>query len=98
MFKGHIWSGGMLLKLPIGILCALSLNGCSYSYAPSISFLGAFFPAWLLCICVGIACTLLVRMVLFKTRYIETLEYLPLIYTALATLFSHLCWLLFFQH
>lgn len=86
---------GIMLRSSIGVLTILLLSGCSY--APSISFLGAFFPAWLLCISIGIICTLLARLILFKTQYIDVIGYLPLIYTALTALFSFLCWLLFFQ-
>lgn len=84
-----------MLKIVVMIMVTLSLGACSH--APSVSFLGAFFPAWLLCITVGIVCTLLVRVVLFKIQCINVIGYLPLVYSALTTLFSLLCWLLFFQ-
>lgn len=85
----------MMLKIKTGILLTLLLSGCSY--APSVSFLGAFFPAWLPCVIAGIILTLLLRVVLIKTGYVNAVAALPLVYSALTVTFSVLCWLFFFN-
>ena len=68
--------------------------GCSR--APSINFLGAFFPSWLFCLLGGVILTLLTRAVLIKTGRIDQAGPLLLFYPALGAAFMFLCWLIFF--
>ncbi|MGL4214384.1 MAG: YtcA family lipoprotein [Morganella morganii] len=85
----------MMLKIVTGMLFVVSLSGCGY--APSVSFLGAFFPAWLPCIIAGVVLTLFLRVVLIKTGYVNTVACLPLVYGALTVIFTVLCWVFFFS-
>jgi hypothetical protein len=64
---------------------------------PIINVEGSFFPAWMLCIIVGIALAALIRP-LFVRLGIETyLGPLPLIYASLALLLTLLTWLVLFR-
>lgn len=69
--------------------------GCSM--APSINFLGAFFPSWLFCLLGGIVFTLLTRVLLIKAQLIDHVGPLLLFYPALGAIYTFLCWLIFFQ-
>lgn len=68
------------------------LAGCSLS--PSISVIGAFYPAWLFCIIAGVICTLITRRGILKKYH--TPAFAGVIYTALFALYSMLFWLVFF--
>lgn len=75
-------------------LFALALSGCSA--APSISVLGAYFPAWMFCILGGMALTLVLRALLEKGLRVRV-GWPVLTYPALLLLFSLLAWLAFFS-
>lgn len=71
------------------------LSGCRA--APSINLLGSFFPAWMLCIGVGVVGSLLLRRVFIKTNIEAHLRPRPLVYFCLWGLITLTSWLLFFR-
>jgi len=73
----------------VTLLCA--------SCDPLIDVAGAFFPAWILCIAVAIAATVLLRVVFARAGIEPSLGPLLLIYPCLATAISFACWVLFFR-
>ena len=73
----------------------LSLAGCQH--APSIDVLGSFFPAWLLCLTVGILLTAGTRFLLLAVHLEEALSPPITMYPCLAALFTFGLWLLFFH-
>jgi len=81
------------LPYTLGLLSfSLALAGCALS--PSFDILGSFFPAWLVCVAVGIVLAVLTRLVL--NRYIEIA--LPvLVYPSLAIVYTLALWLLLFR-
>ena len=79
------------------LVAALPFLAAGCSRAPSINFLGAFFPSWLFCLLGGVILTLLTRAVLIKTGRIAHVGPLLLLYPALGVAFAFLCWLVFFQ-
>ena len=58
---------------------------------------GAFFPAWMLCLAIGIALTALARLLLARIGIEPYLGPLPLIYTCLAVLLTMATWVFFFR-
>ena len=53
-------------KLPASLFClTLLLGGCARinSCAPSLDVYGSYFPAWLICLMVGVILTILVSLV-----------------------------------
>jgi len=66
--------------------------GCGF--APSVNFLGSFFPAWLICILVGVVLTILSLRVLAAMQ-IEP-HPAPLVYPCLAGFWIFATWLLLF--
>jgi len=82
------------LKAPycFAICLALVSNGCSR--APAIDVMGSLFPAWLLCIGLGILLAALTRWVLlhYRTRLLFSF----FAYPCLAVAFTFAIWLVFF--
>ena len=72
-------------------LCAvtatLALSGCE-ERVPSINVLGAFFPAWMFCILVGIALAIVAHRVFAAIGLDPWLGPRALIYPALALVFT----------
>jgi hypothetical protein len=79
--------------LPI-MLIALAI--CSTGCDPVINFYGSYFPAWVVCIVVGIFLAALLRWAFAATGLERHLGSLVIIYPALAFLLSAGVWLLFF--
>jgi len=64
--------------------------------APSVNILGSFFPAWLICIVVGLVLTIITRQVLIATRLSPHVGPAPLIYPSLAAVWMFATWLVVF--
>lgn len=77
-------------------LCLPCIAGCAPG-APSLSLVGAYFPAWILCSVVGVAVGLAVRVVLAATRLAETLAYPLVVCIAIGAIVGLSVWLLFYQ-
>ena len=74
---------------------AAMLTGCTR--APSVDVIGSFFPAWMLCLAVGVVLTFLVRWILVKLRVEGEVGPLAIFYPALVTLLTCTLWLVYFQ-
>ena len=78
------------------LLLALTLlTGCRGG--PQINVLGSFFPAWMLCMGVGIGGTLGLRQVFVRTQLEPHLGARPLVYFCLWVLLTLLSWLILFR-
>jgi hypothetical protein len=73
----------------------ISLVGCQR--APSIDVVGSFFPAWLLCLVLGIVLTTGTRFLLLKLHLEEAFSPPILMYASSTALFTFALWLLFFH-
>lgn len=77
-----------------GLLLAVILcTGCSR--APSFDILGSFFPAWLLCLSLGLLLTAIARWLLLRVRVVLALPILT--YPSLTAIFTFALWLIFFR-
>jgi fructose-specific phosphotransferase system IIC component len=74
-------------------LTACLLTGCSR--APTFDIMGSFFPAWLVCLVLGILLTFLARWAFLRWKV--DLVYPILVYPSLTALFTFLLWLIFFS-
>ncbi len=75
------------------LLPALALAGCRR--APAFDIVGSLFPAWLLCIVLGIILSGVGRWLLLRLRIAV---YFPvLVYPCLAAFFTFALWLIFFS-
>ena len=72
----------------------LPITGCGL--APSVNILGSFFPAWLICIVIGIVITILTRQALVAMKIAPHLHPAALVYPCLAGLWIFATWLLLF--
>ena len=70
-----------------------ALAGCD----PIIEIQGTFFPAWLLCMIVGVVLTVALRPLFVRLGLEPFLGPLPLIYPSLAVLLTLAVWLAFFR-
>ncbi len=74
----------------------LALAPCA-ACAPLIDVAGAFFPAWIFCILVGIAATVLLRQLFARLRLEASLGPLLLVYPSLAAAISLALWVLVYR-
>jgi len=80
----------------LAVLAALvpMLTGCSRN--PSLEISGSFFPAWMLCIFVGLVATLIAKRVFLATKIDAHLTPQLVVYGALMLNFTLLAWLIFY--
>jgi hypothetical protein len=64
---------------------------------PLVDVAGAFFPAWMLCILVGVASTVLIQRLLARTRLETSLGPLLVVYPSLAATIALALWLGFYR-
>ena len=79
-------------------VCGLAASLCllsSCGRAPSFDILGSFFPAWLLCLIVGLLLTIAARWIIVRLHIVIALP--VLIYPSLTALFTFALWLGFFR-
>ena len=72
----------------------LSLPGCGV--APSVNVLGSFFPAWLICIVIGVVLTIVTWRGFVAMKIASDLRPAALVYPCLAALWIFATWLLVF--
>jgi YtcA family len=84
--RGRLVRAGLLLA-------SLTVGGCAR--APSFDILGSFFPAWLVCLTLGILLTALARWLLLRLQI--TVDLPILVYPSLTALFTFALWLVFFH-
>ena len=63
---------------------------------PSVNILGSFFPAWLICIVVGLVLTIFSRQMLVATRLAPYVGPASLVYPCLAAVWMFATWLVVF--
>ena len=74
----------------------LGLGGCEAG-APSLSLVGSYFPAWILCSLIGVAVGLAARVVLSATRLAETAAYPLVACIAVGVIAGVATWLVFYR-
>jgi len=82
-------------KISLPCLALIVSSGCSR--APSIEFIGTFFPVWMLCILAALVITGLIRAVLVRWRLEQKLGPLVVFYPSLLVAISCLLWLVWFS-
>ena len=82
---------GRLLK-SVFLLAPFLLASCSR--APSFDILGSYFPAWLICLALGVVLTAVIRWLLL--RFQIRLVFPIVVYPSLTALFAFGMWLVFY--
>ena len=75
----------------------VALIVCSAACNPLVNLEGSFFPAWMLCLVLGVALTAAVRSLFVLLGLESDLGPPPLIYTSLALLLSVVTWLVVYR-
>jgi hypothetical protein len=79
-----------MFGLPLAVtLCT------SCSRAPSFEILGSFFPAWLVCLALGLVLTVVGHWILARVHVVLAVPILT--YPSLTALFTFALWLSFFR-
>src|SRR5262245_28479490 len=76
------------------LVTAMLLPGCRL--APSVNILGSFFPAWLICIVIGVVLAILSRQGFIAMGIAPDLRPAGLVYPCLAGLWIFATWLILF--
>ena len=83
-------------RTSIAVSCSLvGLAGCGR--APSFNILGSFFPAWLICMVIGIVLAAIVNGILKHYKLDKEIPWTILVYPCLAAFFAFTLWLIFFS-
>jgi YtcA family len=81
------------------IFIGLLLTGCGADdHSPTIDIIGSYFPAWIICIVLGLALTLITRQVLIGLKLNTHLHPAPLVYVSMLVFFTLILWLALFQN
>ena len=85
---------------PKFILAAAGLlpAGCHSTHSPTVDVLGSYFPAWIICIVMGLLLTIIARQLLIGFKLDQHLHPAPLVYLCLTICFTLAVWLLFFKN
>ena len=78
-----------------GIFLPLSCCGCSH--APSVDVFGSFFPAWMLCVSLGIITAGIVRWLLVRLKFEAQITFPILFYPGVAVSVACMVWLSLFR-
>lgn len=81
-----------LRALLLAVAC-LPLGGCD----PIFDVAGAYFPAWILCLIVGLVTTMVVREILLRSGIDKHLFWKPIAYSGCFLTVACWVWLIFFS-
>ena len=84
------------LRLSLTVLPALLLAGCAHS--PTLDVLGSYFPAWIVCIVIGLVLTVITRQLLIGFKLNVHLRLAGLVYLCMTVLWTLAAWLLCFKN
>jgi len=85
--------------LALGLLAlGASTAHAAAAHSPSIDVLGSYFPAWLLCIVVGVVLTIVARLLFIAWKLDTDLRPKPIVYPCLMAVFAMTVWLIFFRN
>jgi uncharacterized membrane protein len=81
--------------LAILVALCLPLSGCIH--APAFNVLGSYFPAWMLCLFVGILIAVLVSLAVNRFQWQDYLRPTVITYPGIAALATFTLWLTLFN-
>ena len=87
------------LRFSLTLLGILLLAGCGTdTHSPTIDVLGSYFPAWMVCIIIGVVLTLICRQLFVGLKFDLYLRPAPVVYLCLTISFTLAVWLMFFKN
>ena|SRR5437868_15513101 len=90
-----------LRALAIGLLVlivAFFVANSFSQHSPTVDILGSYFPAWMVCILVGLMLTLTARWTVKASHLEPYLGPAPLIYSGLMIIFTFATWIIFYRN
>ena len=67
-------------------------------HSPTVDILGSYFPAWMICIVIGLTLTLVTNWIVQVCKLKPYLGPAPLIYSSLMIIFTFATWILFYKN
>jgi hypothetical protein len=67
-------------------------------HSPTVDILGSYFPAWMICILIGLTLTLVTHWIVQVCDLKPYLGPAPLIYSCLMIIFTFATWILFYHN
>ena len=86
-----------LILLPLLLFSAAGCGALS-GHSPTIDVLGSYFPAWMVCILIGLALTTIARLTFIAIGLNAYLRPAPLVYPCLMLIFTMAVWLAFYRN
>ena len=85
---------------PVLFPAALLLSGCRPvdAHSPTLDVLGSYFPAWMMCIILGIFLTLISRQILIGLKLNAHLRLPAIVYPCMTILWTLVVWLVCFKN
>jgi hypothetical protein len=74
------------------------MNALAFAHSPTLDVLGSYFPAWMECIILGMALTLITRQVLIGLKLDAHLRVAPLVYVCMMVSWTLVVWLICFRN
>jgi hypothetical protein len=71
------------------------IGGCGR--APAFDIIGSFFPAWIVCVTIGVVLASVLRVLLLRWKFEQEVGPLALFYPSVVVLLSCTLWLIFFR-
>jgi hypothetical protein len=68
------------------------------AHSPTLDVLGSYFPAWMACIILGLALTLITRQVLIGFKLNAYLRLAPLVYVGMLISWTLVVWLICYKN
>ena len=65
--------------------------------SPEVDVLGSYFPAWLICMVIGVFLAIIARLLFIAWKIEAHLFPAPIIYSCLTAIFAMTVWLIFFR-
>jgi hypothetical protein len=70
----------------------------SSHHSPTVDILGSYFPAWMVCILIGLMLTFVAHWIIQVLNLKSYIGPAPLIYSCLMIIFTFATWILFYQN
>jgi hypothetical protein len=87
------------LRASFVVALAGALAGCRFdAHSPTVDVIGSYFPAWMICIIIGLVLTLVTRLVLIGLKIDAYLRPILLVYLCMLIGYTLVTWLVFFQN
>lgn len=85
----------LFIALPLSLVSAACQ---AEGHSPTVDVLGSYFPAWIFCILLGLALTLIARQVLIGLKLNTHLRPAPLVYICMLISLTLVVWLVLFKN